>query len=156
MRPSDATTCLSSPNSRRKKTSWNSGLLRSSRTRLLAGAPRAPGSLRPSLQQDVDVRLRRHRPRSPREAPCDAGPVGLLQRPQLALRHHRYARDQDASVLAPLEPQGLAPVTLAEGDLSALPHHLDLGAAHPGHDPPLLPAIMLSCQRAPRYASLAP
>jgi len=42
--------------------------------------------------------------------PRDAGPVGLLQRPQLALRHHRHARDQDASVLAPLDenPDGWA------------------------------------------------
>jgi hypothetical protein len=67
-----AMTCVRSLVSGRKKTSWNSGLFRSSRMRSSSAATFASAIRGATLYEIVDVRLGRRRPSGPSKPPLDS------------------------------------------------------------------------------------
>jgi hypothetical protein len=71
----------------------------------------------------------------------------FLKRPQLALWNHRDGREDDRPILPALESQGLSSVALAQRDLAALAHDLDLDTLR-DYSCRLFHAIMLSCRHA--------
>src|SRR5215469_11064307 len=115
--------------------------------RLRAADTRTPHALRPLLQQGINIRLPRLRLRCPGECSVDAGTVRLFKRPELALGHHPHCCEYNATLAEPHQTQRLASVAFTQGNLTALPHHLDLSTAYRTlcH---LLHGVMLSCLRA--------
>src|SRR6266446_987442 len=118
-RRSEPTTCFSSDSSRRKNTSWNSGLLRSSLTRLLPTATRLAPPLPFLLRQGVRVRRPRFCSRRPVESSRDSRTMRFVERPELALGDHGQGPQQEAPVVQPLQLECLPRVTLSERDLPA-------------------------------------
>src|SRR5438093_2434146 len=115
-RRSEVTTCFSSTVSRRKKMSWNSGLLRSSLTWLPPAATRPAPALPFLLQQRVRIRLPWFGLGGPGESPRNLGMMRLLERPELALRDHRNGSEPQTSVLEILQLEGFPGIPLPEGD----------------------------------------
>src|ERR1700724_2706231 len=141
-------TCRRSGSSRLNSVSWNSGLFRSRRTRLLragTGGPGAPGlrglprvlgvlgvlGARESgrlRRQIVEIGLGGRRRGGPGHASDNRPAVGLSQRPELSLRHHRDSGQQQAAVGLVPHREHLARIALAKRDLAALAAALVLAA----------------------------